>query len=124
MSESTGAPAKKGKGERKSRDEKFFKRTDLAASVADKTGLPRPKALHAVEAVLDVVIERLKAGQEVRLVGFGAFIVAERKAGKGRDPRTGAEIDIPESKSVRFRPSKVLRDAVSGKTTDAAAETE
>jgi len=124
MSESTGAPAKKGKKEKKPRDEKFFKRTDLAASVADKTGLPRPKALHAVEAVLDIVIERLKAGQEVRLVGFGAFVVADRKAGKGRDPRTGAEIDIPESKSVRFRPSKVLRDAVSGKTTDAAAEAE
>jgi DNA-binding protein HU-beta len=118
MSESTPTPAKKCKKEKG--DDKFFKRTDLATAVADATQLPRPKALQAVESALEILAERLKAGQEVRLVGFGVFVVAERKAGKGRDPRTGAEIDIPQSKSVRFRPSKALRDAVSGKV--AAAE--
>jgi DNA-binding protein HU-beta len=96
-------------------DDKFFKRAELAAVVADKTGLPKAKAVSVVEAVFDTIGERLTAGQEVRLVGFGAFVVAERKAGKGRDPRSGAEIDIPESKSVRFRPGKALKDSVSGK---------
>jgi DNA-binding protein HU-beta len=49
-------------------------------------------------------------------VGFVAFVIAERKAGKGRDPRTGEEIDIAQSKSVRFRAGKSLRDGVGGKT--------
>ncbi len=101
--------------EKKTAEDKFFKRGELANAVADKTGLPRAKAVTVVEAVFDTIGERLAAGQEVRLVGFGAFVVAERKAGKGRDPRTGAEIDIPESKSVRFRPGKALKDGVSGK---------
>ena len=113
MSESTPTAAKKGT--KAAGDDKFFKRTDLAAAVSDATQLPRPMALRAVETAFEVLTERLKSGQEVRLGGFGVFVVAERKAGKGRDPRTGAEIDIPESKSVRFRPAKALRDAVSGK---------
>jgi DNA-binding protein HU-beta len=121
MSESTEKPARGGKG-RAPRDDKFFKRGDLAVAVAEKTGLPRPKALAVVESTLEILVEKLKAGQEVRLVGFGVFVVADRKAGKGRDPRTGAEIDIPESKSVRFRPSKALRDSVSGKVAEPEAE--
>ena len=48
-------------------------------------------------------------------------MLSKRKAGKGRDPRSGAEIDIAEATSVRFRPSKALRDAVSGKEAPAAA---
>jgi DNA-binding protein HU-beta len=97
-------------------DERHFKRAELAAAVAERTGLPRVKATLAVEAVFDTIGEQLSHGQEVRLVGFGAFVVADRKAAKGRDPRTGVEIDIPEGKSVRFRPGKGLRDQVAGKT--------
>ena len=97
--------------------DRFFKRQELAAAVVEKTGLPKPKATAAVDAMFEVITDKLKAGQEVRLVGFGAFVPTERKAGKGRDPRTGAEIDIPQSKSVRFRAGKALRDAVSQKAT-------
>jgi DNA-binding protein HU-beta len=104
--------------------DRFFKRQELAASVVEKTGLPRAKATAAIDAVFETITDRLKEAQEVRLVGFGAFVLSERKAGKGRDPRTGAEIDIPESKSVRFRPGKALRDAVSGKVAPAEAEGE
>jgi DNA-binding protein HU-beta len=93
----------------------FFKRQELAAAVTEKTGLPRAKATAAVDAVLEIIADRLRQDQEVRLVGFGAFMVSTRKAGKGRNPRTGLEIDIPEGKSVRFRPGKGLRDAVAGK---------
>jgi DNA-binding protein HU-beta len=94
---------------------RFFRRQDLLAALSEKTGLTRPKALAAMDAMLETITEILKEGQEVRLVGFGAFVPTERKAGKGRDPRTGVEIDIPESKSVRFKPGKSLRDAVAGK---------
>jgi len=94
------------------KSEKLVNRQKLIALVTEKTGLPRGKAVAAVEAVFGVVSESLKSGNEVRVVGFGAFVVSERKAGKGRDPRTGAEIDVPQSKSVRFKASKTLRDMV------------
>ena len=97
------------------RAEKIFNRQQLVAKVAEKTGLPHAKALAAVEAVFESAGTALKDGKELRVVGFGTFMVSERKAGKGRDPRTGAEIDIPEGKSVRFRPGKVLRDLVADK---------
>ncbi len=92
--------------------DKFFKSNDLVAAVAEKTGLPRPKAKASVNAVFETLEASLKAGHQVRLVGFGTFLVTDRKAGKGRDPRTGEEIDIPESKSVRFRPGKQLKEAI------------
>ena len=96
-------------------EEKLFKKSDLAVLLAEKLGLPRPKANAAVEAMLAIMADQLVQGTEVRFGGFGSFNVTERKAGKGRDPRTGVEIDIPASKTVRFRPSKGLRDSVSGK---------
>ena len=91
---------------------KVFNRQELVTQVAEKTGLPKAQAVAAVLAVLDCASSALKEGKEVRFAGFGVFQVSERKAGKGRDPRSGAEIDIPESKSVRFRPGKVLRELV------------
>lgn len=92
--------------------DKVFKRQDLVAAVSRKTGLPKNKAMEAVEAVFDTISDTLKGGQEIRLIGFGHFQVTERKSGKGRDPRTGAEIDIAESKSVRFKAGKTLRSTV------------
>jgi DNA-binding protein HU-beta len=102
----------------KAANEKMFNKMDLAGAIAAKTGLPRPKASALVDATLAILTEQLAQGVEVRFGGFGIFAVAERKAGKGRDPRTGADIDIPASKTVRFRPSKGLRDAVAGKVAD------
>ena len=85
---------------------------DLIAAVADKTDLTRAKAGEAVDAVLAAIEGALKAGEEVRLVGFGTFATALRKASTGRNPRTGETIEIAESTSVRFKPGKGLKDAV------------
>ena len=74
--------------------------------------MPKSKAGEAVEAVLTAIEGALKAGEEVRLVGFGTFAVTQRKASKGRDPRTGAEIDIAATTSVRFKAGKGLKDAL------------
>ncbi len=125
-------PEKRTKQERQERKaakagkagkENVFKRQELAGSLVEKTGLPRAKAVAAVDAMLETITEKLKAAHEVRLVGFGAFVLSKRKAGKGRDPRTGSEIEIGEATSVRFRPSKTLRDAVSGKAASAEGAT-
>jgi DNA-binding protein HU-beta len=85
---------------------------DLIAAVAEQADMPKAAATTAVEAVFSAIEAALKSKQEVRLTGFGSFAVAERKATKGRNPRTGAEIDIPASTSVRFKPGKSLKDAL------------
>ncbi len=108
MSETSKKVAK----EVKPGQENMYKRSDLLAAVTEKTGLPRPRALAVIEAVFEELAAAFVAGKEVRLANFGVFAVAERKAGKGRDPRTGAEIDVPASKSVRFRQAKNVKDSL------------
>ena len=87
---------------------------DLISAVAEKADLPKAKAAEVVDAVFGAIEGALKKAEEVRLVGFGSFATATRKASKGRNPQTGVEIDIPESTSVRFKPGKALKDAVNG----------
>lgn len=89
-------------------------RTDLVHAVAGELDLPLSRAGEAVDAVLHVIERGLQDGQEVRLAGFGTFAVSTRKATTGRNPRTGEVIAVPSTRSVRFRPGKPLRDAVSG----------
>jgi DNA-binding protein HU-beta len=85
---------------------------DLIAAVSDKTELSRAKAGEAVDAVFGAIEDALKKHDEVRLVGFGTFATAERKAGTGRNPRTGEEMAIPASTTVRFKAGKGLKDSV------------
>jgi DNA-binding protein HU-beta len=85
---------------------------DLITAVAEETELPRAKAAEAVDAVFGAIEKALKSSQEVRLVGFGTFVTAKRKAATGRNPRTGEQMEIPASVSVRFKPGKGLREAV------------
>ena len=85
---------------------------DLIAAVADETDLPRTKATEAVDAVLAAISGALKKKEEVRLIGFGTFSATTRKASTGRNPRTGEEMQIPESTTVRFKVGKQLKDAV------------
>jgi DNA-binding protein HU-beta len=85
---------------------------DLIAAVADTTDLPRTKATEVVDAVFGAIEGALKKKEEVRLVGFGTFVTAERKAATGRNPRTGEEMEIPASTTVRFKVGKGLKDAV------------
>ena len=85
---------------------------DLIAAVADKTDLSKAKAAEVVDAVFGAIEGALKAKEEVRLVGFGSFATSTRKAGTGRNPRTGETIKIAESTTVKFKPGKSLKDAV------------
>lgn len=87
-------------------------KTDLINAVAEKSELSKKDATKAVDAVFDTVSDALKEGDKVQLIGFGNFEVRERSARKGRNPQTGAEIDIPASKVPAFKPGKALKDAV------------
>ncbi len=84
----------------------------LIGSVVDATGLSRSDATRAVEGVFDSIAAALKAGSEVRLVGFGTFSVGRRKASAGRNPRTGAPMNIKASAQPKFKPGKALKDSV------------
>ncbi len=87
-------------------------KNDLVAAVADSSGLSKADAAKAVDAVFDSITGSLKGGSEVRLVGFGTFSVADRKATTGRNPRTGEAIQIPASKQPKFKAGKGLKEAV------------
>ena len=87
-------------------------KNDLVASVADASGLSKADAGKAVDAVFGSITGSLSGGNEVRLVGFGTFSVADRKATTGRNPRTGESIQIPASKQPKFKAGKALKDAV------------
>ncbi len=87
-------------------------KNDLVANVADASGLSKADAAKAVDATFDAISSALSGGGEVRLVGFGTFSVAQRRASTGRNPRTGEAIQIPASKQPKFKAGKALKDAV------------
>ena len=87
-------------------------KNDLVAAVANSTGLSKSDAAKAVDGVFDSISGSLSKKEEVRLVGFGTFSVAHRKASTGRNPRTGESIQIKASNQPKFKAGKGLKDAV------------
>ena len=87
-------------------------KNELIAQVAETAELSKVDAARAVDAVFDSIAAVLKGGDEVRLVGFGTFLVTERAASEGRNPRTGETIKIPASKTPKFKAGQALKDAV------------
>lgn len=87
-------------------------KSDLVAAVAENSGLTKGDASRAVEGVFSAITSALQDGSEVRLVGFGTFLISQRAASEGRNPRTGDVINIPASKQPKFRAGKGLKEAV------------
>ena len=88
-------------------------KSELIDAVAEAADLSKASAAKAVDAFLESVTEALRSGDQVSLVGFGTFSVKKRAARAGRNPLTGAHIDIPESNLPSFKAGKGLKDAVS-----------
>ncbi|WP_029894916.1 HU family DNA-binding protein [Desulfohalovibrio reitneri] len=87
-------------------------KADLVAKIAEKASMTKADAERALNAFLDSVESTLVKEGKLTLTGFGTFVVEERKARTGRNPRTGQSITIPAAKVVKFRPGKLLKDAV------------
>ena len=87
-------------------------KTELIDAVADAAGLSKADAGRAVDAVVDTVTGALKSGDSVTLVGFGTFLVRPRAARTGRNPQTGATINIKATNAPAFKAGKALKDAV------------
>ena len=87
-------------------------KNDLISSVAEASGLTKADAGRAVDGVFESIASALSSGDDVRIVGFGSFSVANRAASTGRNPRTGEEIQIPASKQPKFKAGAPLKSAV------------
>ena len=87
-------------------------KSELIDAVAESSDISKATASRAVDAVIESVTDALKNGEQVTLIGFGTFMVKERSARTGRNPRTGAAIDIAAAKVPSFKAGKALKDAV------------
>jgi DNA-binding protein HU-beta len=94
--------------------EKFtMTKAELVKTLKEKTSLATlAQAEAAYDGLFAILAETLKRGDTVAVSGFGSFKVVERKARKGRNPRTGKEIQIAASKAVKFTPGKSLKESL------------
>lgn len=87
-------------------------KSQLIEKIAEKADLSKSAAGRVLEAFTDSVSDSLIAGEAVQILGFGTFEVRDRAARVGRNPKTGAEIQIPASKTPGFKAGKALKDAL------------
>ncbi len=87
-------------------------KAELVAEMADKAGLNKAQAKAALDAFISSVSSSLKAGKEVRLVGFGSFVPVKRPAGMARNPRTGETVKRKAQQTCRFRVGDALKEAL------------
>ncbi|MCX6646174.1 MAG: HU family DNA-binding protein [bacterium] len=85
---------------------------ELIEALAKETGLSKADSKRSLEAFTDIVQKQLKKGGQVRLIGFGTFSVRKRKARKGINPQTGAQIQIKARKVPHFAPGSELKNAL------------
>lgn len=87
-------------------------KSEMIDAVSAKAGLTKADTDRAFKAFVDVITEAMAKGDQVSLVGFGTFLVRERQARSGRNPRTGETISIDAAKIPSFKAGKALKDAV------------
>jgi len=88
---------------------------EFVEALADSLDVSRAQADRALTAVLDIIAERMAAGEKVSFTGFGSFEVSERAARSGRNPQTGATIEIAAARVPKFSAGATLKAAVNGK---------
>lgn len=89
-------------------------KSEFIAKLAKGYAWDKAHAELALDGVLGVIKEALAAGEDITLVGFGTFTVAAKPERQGRNPKTGEPITIPAAKVPKFKPGKLLKDAVNG----------
>lgn len=87
-------------------------KAELVELVANKTGTSKRQTEDSLDFVINAITKSVTRGEKVTLVGFGTFQRRDRRARKGRDPRTGAEINIPAKKVPAFSAGKQFKSAV------------
>jgi integration host factor subunit alpha len=95
-------------------DDGTLTRADLADIIHREIGLSRADAADQVEATLRHMCEALSHGQNVKISGFGSFVLRDKGERIGRNPKTGVEVPIAPRRVLTFRPSQTMRDRVAG----------
>ena len=85
---------------------------DFVAQLAERTGSTKKAAGENLDSVLELIVDTLSAGEDVRFVGFGNFVTKYSEGRVGHNPKTGDKIDIPGKTVSRFKAGKVLKEAV------------
>lgn len=89
-------------------------RADLAEAMNRKLGLSRSDSLSMVESILDLMSDALANGENVKISGFGTFLLRDKAERIGRNPKTGVEVPITPRRVLTFRASQMLKDRVAG----------
>src|ERR1700677_5399764 len=89
-------------------------KADLIEEVLKVTDLPRKESEAIVETIFDSIIQALQTGDKIEIRGFGSFRTRQRRGRVGRNPKTGAKVDVPPKRIPFFKPSKELKDFVNG----------
>ena len=84
-------------------------KADIMQNIHNRLGFSKKDSLEIVESVFDIMKENLARSENIKISGFGNFVVKEKKARKGRNPQTGEEIEISARKVLTFKPSQLLR---------------
>jgi integration host factor subunit alpha len=90
-------------------------KAEIIEMVHRRSYLPKNEAGEVTELVFEMIRQTLERGEDVKLPGFGNFMVREKCSRVGRNPKTGEEIEISARKVVSFKPSQILRERVQGK---------
>jgi integration host factor subunit beta len=89
-------------------------KADLVEEVVRVTELPRKESEAVVETIFESIIGALQGGDRIEIRGFGSFRTRQRRGRTGRNPKTGAKVDVPPKRIPFFKPSKELKDHVNG----------
>jgi integration host factor subunit alpha len=87
-------------------------KADIVEKVHNRTGFSKKESSEAVESILDILKENLEQGNKVKLSGFGNFVIRHKDVRKGRNPKTGEEMEISARKVLTFKPSQKLKDFI------------
>lgn len=89
-------------------------KADIVEVVHNRTGFSKKESSEAVESILDILKEVLEQGEKVKLSGFGNFVIRNKEVRKGRNPKTGEEMEISARSVLTFKPSQKLKDHING----------
>lgn len=87
-------------------------KAEVIDAMAEQAGISKKEAAAAFDAFIGYITDSCQSGQRCAIPGLGSFVVTDRKAREGRNPRTKEKITIPASKNVRFKAGKDLRDVL------------
>jgi integration host factor subunit beta len=96
-------------------------KADLIEEVSRAVEMSRKDSEVIVETVFDSIVKTLRSGDKIEIRGFGSFRTRERKSRVGRNPKTGARVEVPAKKIPFFKPSKELKDVVNGTAAGSSA---